>query len=125
MSFLLRRDYDAVAERGLRIESHHGDFALERPAVTRDPAAIGPVDWVLCGLKTTALDDAAALIRPCLTPETRVLAIMNGLGIEERLASSLGTENVFGGLAFTCINRGEPGSRRSPRRGDRSRGRTR
>ena len=91
--FLLRHDYDAVAERGLRIESHHGDFALERPAIARDPAAIGTVDWVLCGLKTTALDDAAALIRLCLTPETRVLAIMNGLG----------------GLAFTCINRGEPG----------------
>ena len=107
--FLLRRDYDAVAERGLRIESHHGDFALERPAIARDPAAIGPVDWVLCGLKATALDDAATLIRPCLTPETRVLAIMNGLGIEERLAASLGTERVFGGLAFTCINRGEPG----------------
>ncbi len=107
--FLLRRDYDAVAARGLRIESHHGDFALERPVIARDPAAIGPVDWVLCGLKTTALDDAAALIRPCLTPETRVLAIMNGLGIEERLAASLGTERVFGGLAFTCINRGEPG----------------
>ncbi|MYE32189.1 MAG: 2-dehydropantoate 2-reductase [Chloroflexi bacterium] len=107
--FLLRRDYDAVAERGLQIESHHGDFALERPAIARDAAAIGPVDWVLCGLKTTALDDAAALIRPCLTPETRVLAIMNGLGVEESLAGSLGTEHVFGGLAFTCINRGEPG----------------
>ena len=107
--FLLRRDYDAVAERGLRIESHHGNFALERPAIARDPAAIGPVDWVLCGLKTTALEDAAALIRPCVAPGTRVLAIMNGLGIEERLAAALGSERVFGGLAFTCINRGEPG----------------
>ena len=108
--FLLRRDYDAVAERGLHIESHHGDFVLDRPTIARDPAAIGPVDWVLCGLKTTSLDDAPALIRPCLGPETRVLAIMNGLGIEERLAGMLGTERIFGGLAFTCINRGEPGA---------------
>ncbi|MCY3881661.1 MAG: 2-dehydropantoate 2-reductase [Chloroflexi bacterium] len=108
--FLLRRDYDAVAERGLRIESHHGDFLLERPAIARDPAEIGPVDWVLCGLKTTSLDAAPDLIRPCLGPETRVLAIMNGLGIEERLAEALGTERIFGGLAFTCINRGEPGT---------------
>ena len=107
--FLLRRDYEAVAERGLRIESHHGDFVLDRPAIARDPAVIGPVDWVLCGLKTTSLDAAPALIRPCLGPETRVLAIMNGLGIEERLAAALGTERIFGGLAFTCINRGEPG----------------
>ena len=108
--FLLRRDYDAVAESGLRIESHHGDFVLERPAIARDPAEIGPVDWVLCGLKTTSLDAAPDLIRPCLGPETRVLAIMNGLGIEERLAEALGAERIFGGLAFTCINRGEPGT---------------
>ena len=108
--FLLRRDYDAVAERGLRVESHHGDFVIERPSIARDPADIGPVDWVLCGLKATSLDDAPALIRPCLGPDTRVLAIMNGLGIEEALAASLGTERIFGGLAFTCLNRGEPGT---------------
>ena len=107
--FLLRRDYDAVAEGGLRIESHHGDFVLKRPAIARDPASIGPVDWVLCGLKTTSMEAAPRLIRPCLGPETRVLAIMNGLGIEERLARALGSDRIFGGLAFTCINRGEPG----------------
>ena len=107
--FLLRRDYEAVAERGLRIESHHGDFAIQRPTIARDPSEIGAADWVLCGLKTTSFDDAPALIRPCLGPETRVLAIMNGLGVEERLAHSLGSDRIFGGLGFTCINRGEPG----------------
>ena len=107
--FLMRRDYEAVAQRGLRIESHRGDFVLERPTIARDAAAIGPVDWVLCGLKATSLEHAPELIRPCLGPETRVLAIMNGLGVEETLARSLGTERIFGGLAFTCLNRGEPG----------------
>lgn len=108
--FLMRRDYEAVAARGLRVESHHGDFTLERPAIAREAAALGRADWVLCGLKATSLDAAAALIRPCLGPETRVLAIMNGLGIEEALAEAAGTERVFGGLAFTCLNRGEPGT---------------
>ena len=110
MRFLLRRDYDAVAERGLRVESHHGDFVIECPTIARESAEIGPVDWVLCGLKATSLDDAPALIRPCLGPQTRVLAIMNGLGIEEALAESLGSERIFGGLGFTCLNRGEPGT---------------
>ena len=35
--FLLRRDYDAVAERGLRVESHHGDFVLEHPTSPATP----------------------------------------------------------------------------------------
>jgi 2-dehydropantoate 2-reductase len=34
---------------------------------------------------------------------------MNGLGVEERFAEWFGAERIFGGLAFTCINRGEPG----------------
>ncbi|MBH77484.1 MAG: 2-dehydropantoate 2-reductase [Dehalococcoidia bacterium] len=107
--FLLRRDYEAVAKQGLRIESHHGDFYIESPTISRDSSAIGPVDWVLCALKATSLGEASALVRPCLGPETRVLAIVNGLGIEEELARVLDRENIFGGLAFTCINRGEPG----------------
>ena len=108
--FLLRRDYEAVAARGLRVESHHGDFTLERPTIARDPAGLGVADWVLCGLKATSLGEASALIRPCLGPETRVLAIMNGLGIEDALAEAIGNGRVFGGLAFTCLNRGEPGT---------------
>ncbi len=48
--------------------------------------------------------------RPLIGPNTRVLAIMNGLGIEEALATTLNSSlPIFGGMAFTCINRGEPG----------------
>ena len=34
---------------------------------------------------------------------------MNGLGVEEQLAAWFPRTPVVGGLAFTCINRGEPG----------------
>jgi 2-dehydropantoate 2-reductase len=34
---------------------------------------------------------------------------MNGLGLEEHFADWFGAGRVFGGLAFTCINRGKPG----------------
>ena len=107
--FLMRRDYDAVTARGLRVESVDGDVHLERPYISRSSAAIGPVDWVVCALKATAIEDARDLIAPCLDERTRILLIMNGLGIEERVAGWFGAHRVFGGLAFTCINRGEPG----------------
>ncbi len=48
-------------------------------------------------------------MRPCVSAKTRILVLMNGLGLEERFAEWFGPERVFGGLAFTCINRGEPG----------------
>ena len=108
--FLMRRDYDAVAAGGLRIESVDGDLLLPHPHIARGSAAIGPVDWVLCALKATAIEETRDLVAPCVGETTRILLIMNGLGLEERFAEWFGAHRVFGGLAFTCINRGEPGT---------------
>lgn len=107
--FLLRSDYDAVAAHGLHIESVDGNVDLQAPHIARTSAEIGPVDWVLCALKATAMDAARDLVAPCVGPGTRILALMNGLGIEEQFAGWFAGTPVFGGLAFTCINRGKPG----------------
>jgi 2-dehydropantoate 2-reductase len=107
--FLMRRDYEAVLSDGLTVTSPDGDFRVEKPFVARTSEALGEADWVVCALKATSLADAEALLRPCVGEGTRVLVLMNGLGVEERFAAWFGEERVFGGLAFTCINRGEPG----------------
>lgn len=107
--FLMRRDYQAVRERGLKITSPDGDFTLARPKVALRSEEIGPVDWVLCALKATSIEEAPELVQPCVAANTRILVLMNGLGIEERFAEWFGPEQIFGGLAFTCVNRGEPG----------------
>jgi 2-dehydropantoate 2-reductase len=106
--FLMRSDLEAVRARGLEVRSAKGDFRL---AVTACGTAdeIGPVDWVICSVKATAIESARELVAPCVGPETRVLALMNGLGIEQRFAEWFGGERVFGGMAFVCINRGKPG----------------
>ena len=107
--FLLRSAYDAVATGGLHIESVDGDIDLEAPAIARTSTEIGPVDWVLCALKATAMEQARDLVAPCIGEQTHILALMNGLGVEEQFASWFPDTPVFGGLAFTCINRGDPG----------------
>lgn len=107
--FLMRRDYEAVQAHGLRIISKDGDLHLPHPHIARDPSTIGVVDWVICALKATAIEQARALVAPCVGPSTRVLVLMNGLGLEDRFAEWFGAGRIFGGLAFTCINRGDPG----------------
>ena len=107
--FLMRRDYQAVRTGGLKVTSPDGNFILTSPTVALNSEEIGPVDWVLCALKATSIEDALDLVRPCVAPNTRILVLMNGLGIEERFAEWFSPEQIFGGLAFTCINRGEPG----------------
>ena len=107
--FLMRRDYHAVRTTGLKITSPDGDFTLTNPSVALNSEQIGPVDWVLCTLKATSVDEAQELVQPCVTADTRILVLMNGLGIKERFAEWFDSNRIFGGMAFTCINRGEPG----------------
>ena len=107
--FLMRRDYGAVRAGGLRCTSPQGDFTLDTPLIARTAEEIGPADWVVCALKSTSIGEARALVGPCVGPRTRILLLMNGLGLEERFAEWFGRERIFGGMAFTCVNRGEPG----------------
>ena len=107
--FLLRRDYQAILEKGLRVESVRGDFHLAPVQGYRSPAEIGPVELVLVGLKTFANHRYRELIAPLLGADTMILTLQNGLGNEEKLAALFGAERVLGGVAFLCANRGEPG----------------
>ncbi len=105
---LMRRDLEAVRRNGLTIKSCDGDFHLQAAAFG-DPADIGVVDLVICALKATAIDVAQQLVRPCVGPHTRIIVLINGLGIEERFGQWFDPERILGGLAFVCINRGKPG----------------
>lgn len=110
LRFLLRRDYQAISQTGLNVMSPRGDFHLAKINGYRDSQEIGPVDLVLVGLKAYANDRLAELTRPLVAPGTTILTLQNGLGNEEILASAFGEENVVGGVAFLCCNRGEPGT---------------
>ena len=107
--FLVRRDYHAVTANGLKVTSPDGDFVLTNPHIAKNNEDIGSAEWVICALKSSALRDAHKLVQPCIGPGTRILVLMNGLGLEEHFAGWFGAGRVFGGLAFTCINRGKPG----------------
>lgn len=107
--FLLRSDYEAVAARGVQIQSVQGDWSF-RPHAARRPEEIGPCDLVVIALKATANPTAyPALLPPLIQPGTVVLTLQNGLGNVEALAALAGAEKVLGGLCFVCLNRVAPG----------------
>jgi len=109
INFLLRRDYQAIGQRGLQICSVNGDFHLPQVAGYQTAQEIGSVDLVIVGLKTISNHHLIDLVRPLLGAETAILTLQNGLGNEELLADAFGAERVLGGVAFLCSNRGEPG----------------
>lgn len=109
VSFLMRRDLEAVRRDGLRIESVDGDFHLPDAKAYGSTGEIGPVDLVLVALKTTANDLLPDLLPPLLRPGTTLLTLQNGLGNDAFLAERFPGHPVLAGLCFVCINRGEPG----------------
>lgn len=109
VSFLLRRDYQTIQKQGLQVHSINGDFSLPQVAGFQSAEQIGPVDLVLVGLKTFANQHLTTLVQPLVGPETAILTLQNGLGNEELLAETFPAEQILGGVAFLCSNRGEPG----------------
>ena len=109
VSFLVRRDYESLQKNGLVVHSIDGDIFLKKPNIYQNSNEIGAVDWIICALKSTSIDSAEELIRPCIQKNTKILVLMNGIGLEEKFQSWFPDNNIFGGLAFTCINRTNDG----------------
>jgi 2-dehydropantoate 2-reductase len=110
LSVLARgRTLEALRERGLRVESVDGSFAL-RPAAASDRAEeLGPADYVLVGTKSWQLAEAARALAPLVGPETAVVPLLNGVEARDQLAEVLGPRAVLGGLCRILAWQEAPG----------------
>jgi 2-dehydropantoate 2-reductase len=89
----------ALRARGLRIKSAvEGEWTVRAPAAER-LEGLPPADLVLFCVKSFDTEEAAAVIRPVVGPETGVLSIQNGVDNEEKLERLLGPGHVLGGAA--------------------------
>lgn len=109
VSFVARgKHLKAIQERGLAIWSPLGDFTVH-PRAESDPAAIGPVDVVIFGVKSYDNDTALPLITPLLGPETMVLTLQNGISSADDIAAVIGQGPVLGGATFVATGIKLPG----------------
>jgi 2-dehydropantoate 2-reductase len=99
VSFLARGEtLRIIRERGLRVKSPEGDFAIHPARASDNPADLGPADVILLGVKTWQVPDAARAMGPLLGPDTFVVPLQNGVEAPAQLAAVLGPERVLGGL---------------------------
>jgi 2-dehydropantoate 2-reductase len=100
VTFLVRgARANALAEKGLSVESPLGDFTVPVKVTTAD-AITGPYDLVLLTAKHYDLDAAIGAIRPAVGPGTAVLPLLNGLVHLDTLDRAFGNERVLGGVAY-------------------------
>ncbi len=107
--FLLHGDFEHVRRHGLRVESPYGEFSIASPQVFAHATDLPPADVVVVCLKTTQNHLLAELLPAAVGPDSAVLVMQNGLGIEASAAAIVPGHRILGGLAFLCSNKVGPG----------------
>lgn len=107
--FLFNTDYEYVKLNGLQVDSITGNFHLRDVLAYNNTSDMSPCDVVIVGLKTTNNHLLKTLLPPLIKPDTLVILIQNGLGVEEDLAKDFPNLNIAGGLGFICSNKIGPG----------------
>lgn len=107
--FLLHSDYEHVARNGLRVDSPWGDFHLPEVHAHAAPDSLPACDVTIVGLKTTRNELLAELLPVPTGGGGVVLALQNGLDIEQDSAAIVGADRVLGGCCFLCSNKIGPG----------------
>ncbi len=99
----------AIREKGLQVNSVHGDFLVSPAKATADPAEVGPVDLILFTTKTYHTDIAAQAIKPMVGKDTVVVPLLNGIDAAERIGAYVGREHLVGGVTWLSAAIGGPG----------------
>jgi 2-dehydropantoate 2-reductase len=107
--FLVRSGRAAIMARGIRVKTPAERFHLKKVPVHATAEDIGPCDLVIVSVKATANAALAKLLPSLLGPNTLVLTLQNGLGVEEPVAEVVGGARVLGAICFVGVTRTAPG----------------
>jgi len=99
----------AIRTAGLRVSSPLGDVHVTPASATEDPAAVGPVDIVLLGIKLYDVEVAAEAIAPMVGDRTAVICVQNGVDATAIVARLYGEARVVGGTVMINAEIVSPG----------------
>lgn len=110
VSTVLRSEYDAVKANGITISSPLGDLSYRPNHLYRGgDTPVAETDYLILCVKVLPGVDRAALVKPWMGSNTRLVLIENGLDIERELADAYPDNPVISCLAFIAASRTEPG----------------
>lgn len=90
----------AMQTKGLAVRGPRGDIELAKVQATDQPAALAPVDVVLCSVKLYDTETAAQSVAPLLAKGGVCISVQNGVDAQDRIGAIVGRDKVMGGLAY-------------------------
>jgi 2-dehydropantoate 2-reductase len=107
--FLARSGRAALTARGIKVKTPTERITVRKLHVYGSSAEIGPCDLVVIATKATANEALGSVLPPLLKPDTVVLTLQNGLGVEEPVAEVAGPGRVIGAICYIGCVRTAPG----------------
>jgi 2-dehydropantoate 2-reductase len=98
----------AMRSEGLRIAGPE-PMHLQSVQATDQPAEVGPVDFVLLGVKLWDTDAAIAQMRPMVGPQTAIISFQNGVLKDDYLRAAFDARQVMGGVGYVATTIEAPG----------------
>ena len=106
----VRSDRELIAAKGFEIKSIAGDFVFKPQAVLSSAAEYqSNADYLILTSKVLPDADMVELVRPAVKPNTVIVLIQNGIGIEDALAEAFPENEILSAIAYIGVTRVAPG----------------
>ncbi|WP_051929429.1 ketopantoate reductase family protein [Flavobacterium sp. 83] len=99
----------AIAQNGLKIITDSNEVIVFPNLVSNNPEEIGELHYLICATKTYDIESSFESIKNCITPDTVILPLYNGVDAPERISYLFPENEVLQGCVYIVSMIESPG----------------
>jgi 2-dehydropantoate 2-reductase len=99
----------AIAASGLKIITDENEINTSPNIVSNDPLTIGKLDYLICATKTYDIEESLLSLEKCITKNTIILPLYNGVDAPERISTLYPDNEVLQGCVYIVSMIESPG----------------
>jgi 2-dehydropantoate 2-reductase len=99
----------AIAASGLKIITDDNELIVFPSIVSNDPLLIGKLDYLICATKTYDIEESLLALEKCITKNTIILPLYNGVDAPERISTLYPDNEVLQGCVYIVSMIESPG----------------
>lgn len=103
------KNMESIRANGLTVRSAEGTFVAQPALVTGNATEAGVADLIICCVKSYHLEDVMTQLKSCITANTAVLPLLNGVDAPERLQQLLPGTEIWTGCVYIVSRLTAPG----------------
>ena len=98
-----------IKDQGLKLITPTEEKIIYPETVLSDPTLIGKLDFLICCIKSYDLEESLLALKECITPDTIILPLLNGVDAKERIEKIYPTIETWEGCVYIVTRLISPG----------------